>query len=103
MKYQSGKAGRIFVVRFEDHDDILAGLEQIARNEDIRAASIQIVGGMREGSIVVGPEKDEIPPKPLWRQLGESNEVLGFGTIRNLSGSGGRDNRDWGNPRGKGT
>lgn len=81
MKYQSGTAGRIFVARFEDHDDILAGLTQIARNEDIRAASIQIVGGMREGSIVVGPEKDEIPPKPLWRQLGESNEVLGFGTI----------------------
>jgi len=81
MKYQSGTAGRIFVARFEDHDDILAGLVRIARDEDIRAASLQIVGGMREGSIVVGPEKDEIPPKPVWRKLGESNEVLGFGTI----------------------
>ena len=81
MKYESGTAGRIFVARFEDHDDILEGLAQIAKNENIRAAYLQIVGGMREGSIVVGPEKDEIPPKPLWRRLGESNEVLGFGTI----------------------
>lgn len=81
MKYRSGTVGRVFVARFQDHDDILEGLVQIAKNENIRAAYLQIVGGMREGSIVVGPEKDEIPPKPLWRQLGESNEVLGFGTI----------------------
>jgi len=36
---------------------------------------------MREGSIVVGPETDEFPPIPVWRKLGESHEVVGFGTI----------------------
>ncbi len=30
---------------------------------------------------MVGPEKDEIPPSPVWRHLGESHEVVGFGTI----------------------
>ena len=36
---------------------------------------------MREGRIVVGPEEDKIPPKPVWKQLGESHEVVGIGTI----------------------
>jgi uncharacterized protein len=30
---------------------------------------------------VVGPEKDEMPPVPVWRQLQESHEAVGFGTI----------------------
>ncbi len=81
MKYQVGSPGRIIIVRFEDRDDVLAGLVDIARKEEIKAASVWLVGGMREGSIVVGPEKDEFPPTPVWRKLGESHEVAGFGTI----------------------
>lgn len=81
MKYQIGKPGRSVVIRFEDHDDILANIVEIAKKEDIRAATVHLVGGMREGSIVVGPETDEFPPKPVWKQLKESHEVVGFGTI----------------------
>lgn len=81
MKYQTGRSGRIIVARFEDNDDILAGLTRIAREENIRAASFHVVGGMREGDLVVGPETDNLPPKPVWRKLGESHEVVGFGTI----------------------
>ncbi len=81
MKYQTGRSGRIIVARFEDNDDILAGLTKIAKEENIRAASFNVVGGMREGDLVVGPETENLPPKPVWRQLGESHEVVGFGTI----------------------
>ena len=81
MKYQTGNPGRIVIVRFEDKDDVLSGLVKIARDENIRAAVFHLVGGMREGSIVVGPEKDELPPTPVWKKLGESHEVVGFGTI----------------------
>jgi predicted DNA-binding protein with PD1-like motif len=81
MKYQIGKPGRVIVVRFEDRDDVIANLIGIARKEDIRAGVFHLVGGMREGSIVVGPEKDEFPPTPVWKKLGESHEVVGFGTI----------------------
>lgn len=81
MKYQVGRPGRVVIVRFEDRDDVLGSLISVAKKEDIRAAVFHLVGGMREGSIVVGPEKDEFPPTPVWKKLGESHEVVGFGTI----------------------
>ena len=81
MKYQTGKTGRVVVARFEDHEDVLANLVNIAKKENIRAGIFYIIGGMREGSIVVGPEKDVIPPVPVWKELKESHEVVGLGTI----------------------
>ncbi len=81
MKYQTGQPGRIVVVRFEDRDDVIGSLVDLARKEQIRAGAVYLVGGMREGGIVVGPEKDEFPPTPVWKHLGESHEVVGFGTI----------------------
>lgn len=81
MKYQVGRPGRIIVARFEDREDVIANLAEISKKEGIKAAVFQIVGGMREGKIVVGPEKDEFPPTPVWKNLGESHEVVGFGTI----------------------
>ncbi len=79
MKYQVGKPGKIVVARFEDRDDVIENLSYIAKKESIRAGVFYLVGGMREGSIVVGPEKDDFPPTPVWRRLGESHEVIGFG------------------------
>ncbi|MBE7446493.1 MAG: DUF296 domain-containing protein [Planctomycetia bacterium] len=81
MKYQVGKVGRVVVARFEDKEDVLGNLGSIIKKEGIRAAAFYLLGGMREGRIVVGPEKDELPPTPVWRELGESHEVVGFGTI----------------------
>lgn len=81
MKYQVGRPGRVVVAKFEDKEDVLGNLISIAMKEDIRAAAFYLVGGMREARIVVGPEKEQIPPTPQWRSLGESHEVTGFGTI----------------------
>ncbi len=81
MKYQVGRAGRIIVARFGDTEDMLENLIDIAKKEGIKAAVFYAVGGMREGSIVVGPEKDEMPPEPVWKKLGESHELVGIGTI----------------------
>ena len=81
MKYQIGKPGRMIVAKFDDNDDVLENLVSIAKKENIRAGVFYLVGGMREGKIVVGPETEELPPKPVWKELGESHEVLGVGTI----------------------
>jgi predicted DNA-binding protein with PD1-like motif len=81
MRYQIGKPGRMIVAKFDDNDDVIENLTGIAKKENIRAGVFYLVGGMREGKIVVGPETEELPPKPVWKELGESHEVLGVGTI----------------------
>lgn len=81
MKYQVGETGRIVVARFEDRDDVLKGLGDIARKENIRAGVFYLLGGLKTGRFVVGPEKEELPPIPIWRELDESHEILGIGTI----------------------
>ena len=81
MKYQVGQMGRVVVARFEDADDILRGLSDIVKKEEIRAAVFTLVGGVKESRIVVGPETDEMPPVPVWRDLEESHEAAGVGTI----------------------
>ncbi len=81
MKYQIGKTGRVVLARFEDQEDILGNINTVARKEEIKSAIFFLLGGIREGKVVVGPEKDELPPTPVWRDLKESHEVLGIGTI----------------------
>jgi uncharacterized protein len=81
MKYQTGKTGRVIVARFEDRDDILENIAQIAKKENIRGALLYLVGGIRKGRIVVGPKKEEFPPEPVWKEISESHEVVGTGTI----------------------
>lgn len=82
MKYQIGQTGRVAVARFDDGDDVLGGISKLARDEGIRAGVVYLVGGMKGGKFVVGPEEEgKLPPKPVWRELTESHEVLAFGTI----------------------
>ncbi|GAB4388142.1 MAG: DNA-binding protein [Thermodesulfovibrionales bacterium] len=81
MKYQTGKVGRVVVARFEDGEDVLGNLQKIALDEEIRAAVVYLVGGMRKGRMVVGPETEDLPPRPMWREMGESHEVVAVGTI----------------------
>ncbi len=77
MKYQVGNIGRVVVAKFEDKEDVIDSLNKIVQKEGIRAAAFYLIGGMRGARIVVGPEKDEIPPTPVWKELGESHEIVG--------------------------
>jgi len=81
MKYQTGKTGRVIVARFEDHEDILDNITAIAKKEKIRSAVLYLVGGIRQGRVVVGPEEEELPPEPVWKEIHESHETVGIGTI----------------------
>jgi predicted DNA-binding protein with PD1-like motif len=82
MKYKTGRQGRVIVAKFDDGDDVLQGLVDVVKKEDIRAGILHVIGGMKGGDIVVGPEKDGVlPPVPVWKSLGESHEVVGTGTI----------------------
>ena len=68
----------------------------------IRAASVILLGGIRRGTIVVGPETPEVPPKPQTCDFHDVHEIAAVGTIfandqgkptLHLHGSLGRDGR----------
>jgi len=81
MKYQTGEIGRVIVAKFEDGDVILDNLIEIAKKEDIKTGVFYLVGGVKNAKIVVGPEEDVLPPTPVWRELRDSHEMVGIGTI----------------------
>jgi len=81
MQYQVGRVGRTAVVKFQDGDEVLGSLANIVKKESIKSAIVYLIGGMRKGRFVVGPEKEELPPVPVWRELDESHEIFGLGTV----------------------
>ena len=81
MKYRVGEPGRIVVARFEDRDDVIQGIEDVVQKEGIKAGIVYLLGGIRSGKIVVGPEEDRMPPKPVWRDVADNHEMVGIGTI----------------------
>ena len=81
MKYAQAKLGRVFVARLYQDDPIPTSLEEIARRESIRAATVLIVGGIESGTIVVGPKEGSSPPDPVITPVTGRHEVLGVGMI----------------------
>ncbi len=83
MKYSEAKQGRTFVIRLEHGDIVHEKIENFAKEKNIVAASVTIVGGVDKGStLVVGPEKgDSIPISPMTIKLDNVYEVTGTGTV----------------------
>ncbi|MCB7129803.1 MAG: DNA-binding protein [Candidatus Brocadiales bacterium] len=81
MEYSQCNVGRVFVVRFDHGDDLLAELTSLIKKENIRAGLLHFLGALEKAEIVVGPEKVEVPPVPMWRDFADGREVLGLGTI----------------------
>ena len=81
MEYTKGNIERIFVVKFEHGDDLLSELTELVRKEKIKSGIIHLIGALEKADIVVGPEKVEIPPTPIWRKFDDGREILGLGTI----------------------
>lgn len=81
MKVSEGAVGRVFVVRLEDGDHLPGVIEDLAKEKDIRSATVILLGGLGCGQIVVGPETPEVPPKPMIKKLQGVHEIAGLGTL----------------------
>ena len=81
VRVSAGKVGRVFVVRFEGGDRLPDAIENLARQKNICAASVILLGGIRRGKVVVGPEIPEVPPKPMTREFNDVHEIAAVGTI----------------------
>ena len=81
MQYRQGSFGRVFVLKFEDEDDLLSEIKRVATIEKIKVGTIMLLGGMRSAGLVSGPKEASIPPEPMWVNFNDGREVLGFGTL----------------------
>jgi predicted DNA-binding protein with PD1-like motif len=83
VKYSECKPGRIFVICLENGDVVHQEIEQFARNQSIKAASLIIIGGADKGSkLIVGPEaRTAKPVSPMSVVLQNVHEIVGAGTL----------------------
>jgi predicted DNA-binding protein with PD1-like motif len=81
MDYGIGNVGRVIVARGFEGEDVYAGIEGIARKENIRCASVLVVGGLRKAKVVVGPKNPTGPIEPEYREFDDAREIAGVGTI----------------------
>ncbi len=81
MKYRQGAYGRVFMLKFEDRDDLLEEIRRLARTENIKVATITLLGGLRSAGMVTGPKAPVVPPEPIWHGFSDGREVIGFGSL----------------------
>lgn len=82
MKCSEGKVGRIFVIRLEGGDKLPDAIESFAQEKNVSRGMCILVGGIKGGNIVVGPEDNEsVPPIPMIFGLKGVHEIVAVGTI----------------------
>ena len=82
MKYSQAKLNRVFVLRLEDGDTVPQAIESFALENDVKRGMCILVGGIKKGNIVAGPENGEsIPIVPTVTGLSGVHEICGVGTI----------------------
>lgn len=79
MEYTQGNIGRIFVVRFDDGENLLGGLKNIIKEEKIQTGIIHLIGALSSAKVVLGPHKKEYPPNPFWWEFNDAREIVGTG------------------------
>jgi len=81
MDYRTGTINRVVTIRFDEGDDFLGGLREVAMRENIRCAWFFVLGGLREAEVVTGPREPVMPPDPVWKAISGARETLGAGSI----------------------
>lgn len=81
MQYAEAKVGRIFYVRIDHGEDLIAMLEDFVSAKLIDAGIIHFLGALREGRMVTGPVQPVVPPGYWFESYAEGWEVIGLGTI----------------------
>jgi uncharacterized protein len=78
MEYTVGTAGRIIVARLETGEPIYSSIEKIAEREKIDSAAVWIIGGIKNGGIVVGPGEDG---NVMVERFEDPREIIGVGML----------------------
>lgn len=81
MKYTSARLGRIFVLKFDDGDNVQDEIRSFCAKEKVSTAALVFIGALRKGKLVAGPKKPVVPPVPNVVRYRDAWEVMGVGTI----------------------
>jgi len=81
MQITEAKLRRIFVVRLEEGEKLPTAIEKLAGDKKIRSAFVMLLGGAKDGKLVVGPGKGGKKHKILTQSFRQGHEILGIGTI----------------------
>lgn len=81
MQYSEGRIGRVFVVRIDDGEDLLEEIRRLVAKENISHGIIHLIGALRNGMFVTGPQKPVIPPLPHMEEVSGGWEIVGCATI----------------------
>jgi len=81
MQYTEGKPGRVFIVRVDHGEDLVATLMQFLTEHQVNSGYIRFMGALQSGRIVTGPETLCLPPVPHFESFSGGWEVIGMATI----------------------
>lgn len=81
MQYTEGKPGRVFIVRVDHDEDLIATLTKFLTDHKINNGYIRFIGALQSGQIVTGPKVLCLPPDPNFESFSGGWEVLGMATI----------------------
>jgi uncharacterized protein len=81
MQFQEARLGRLFLLKFTHGEDLLQEISRFAVKKNIRSAWLQFLGALKQGKLVTGPKKAELPPEPVWQEFSQAWEVVGVGNL----------------------
>jgi len=81
MEVREGRIGRIIVARFDDGEDLMTGMLNVAKEKRINSGIVLLLGALRKAEVVVGPKEPIVPPEPNWYSFSDGREIAGIGTI----------------------
>jgi predicted DNA-binding protein with PD1-like motif len=81
MQYSEGSLGRVFILKFENGDNLIGSIENLAREKSIGSGIILFIGAIQDGQMVTGPEMPVIPPISHWENYENAWEVFGMASV----------------------
>ncbi|KMQ49451.1 hypothetical protein CHISP_3632 [Chitinispirillum alkaliphilum] len=82
MEYTIGTMGRCIVMRLHENDPVYKCIEETTEKEKLLHGVVLIIGGVKNGGVVVGPkDQDARPLSPVVESFSEAREIAGVGTI----------------------
>jgi predicted DNA-binding protein with PD1-like motif len=82
MEYTTGAVGRCICIRLHEGDPVYKSIQDVAAKESVSAGVVFVIGGVKNGSVVVGPvDQNERPLRTIVEEFSDAREIAGVGTL----------------------